>query len=84
MCVCVWGGAHYKLDKYDSGHFGTCPRYYCEKMGLLPVGQHDQPGQSPVRLYCPNCKDIYVCNNNKFANVDGKYYIYNNVFFFLY
>ncbi|KAG2224797.1 hypothetical protein INT45_005321 [Circinella minor] len=67
-------GLYQMLDKYNLGHFGTCPRYYCEKMGLLPVGQHDQPGQSPVRLYCPNCKDIYTCNNNKYSNVDGAHF----------
>ncbi|KAI9258078.1 putative casein kinase II subunit beta-2 [Phascolomyces articulosus] len=66
-------GLNQMLDKYRAGDFGSCPRYYCEKMYLLPVGQHDQPNISPVRLYCPNCMDIYACNN-KYANVDGAHF----------
>ncbi|KAI8136759.1 casein kinase II, regulatory subunit [Fennellomyces sp. T-0311] len=61
------------LWKYKSGHFGYCPRVYCEKTAMLPVGQSDIPNAGSVRLYCPNCRDIYLCNG-KHANVDGAHF----------
>ncbi|CEG83646.1 Putative Casein kinase II subunit beta [Rhizopus microsporus] len=60
------------LEKYKAGEFGKCPRVYCDGCHLLPCGQHDTPKQSNVRLYCPNCKDIYIPPNPKYAHIDGK------------
>lgn len=62
-----------QLEKYKSGVFGYCPRFYCDRFGLLPCGQYDLPRRdNSLRLYCPNCNDIYV-SSAKFSNIDGKY-----------
>ncbi|OAD67355.1 hypothetical protein PHYBLDRAFT_156570 [Phycomyces blakesleeanus NRRL 1555(-)] len=62
------------LKKYEAGEFGYCPRVYCEKYKVLPCGQHDLPKLGNVRLYCPNCKDIYTPTSSKFNNVDGAHF----------
>ncbi|SAL99798.1 hypothetical protein [Absidia glauca] len=67
-------GLNQMLAKYQAGEFGYCPRYYCDGFKVLPCGQHDLPRQSTVRLYCPNCKDIYIPSNNKHATIDGAHF----------
>ncbi|KAI7498837.1 hypothetical protein KC357_g27 [Hortaea werneckii] len=47
------------MEKYKQGVFGKCPRVICESQHLLPMGQHDQPGMSNVKLYCAKCEDLY-------------------------
>jgi casein kinase II subunit beta len=46
-------------EKYSSGEFSYCHRYYCDKQPVLPVGLSDIPGECMVKLYCPKCQDIY-------------------------
>ncbi|KAI7907139.1 casein kinase II, regulatory subunit [Cokeromyces recurvatus] len=58
-------------QKYRMGDFGKCPRVYCNDSYVLPCGQHDTPKLSTVRLYCPNCKDIYIPSNPRYQNIDG-------------
>ncbi|OBZ86156.1 putative casein kinase II subunit beta-2 [Choanephora cucurbitarum] len=62
------------FEKYITGDFGKCPRVYCNDHYLLPCGQHDLPKQSSVRLYCPNCKDIYIPANPKHHSIDGAHF----------
>ncbi|KAI8982382.1 casein kinase II, regulatory subunit [Mycotypha africana] len=69
-------GMFQMYEKYEAGDFGKCPRVYCDDCHLLPCGQHDLPKQGPVRLYCPNCKDIYIPPNPKHQNIDGRYSVY--------
>lgn len=38
---------------------------------MLPCGRSDQPGLDTVKLYCPNCNDIYTPPSSKYQNVDG-------------
>lgn len=45
--------------KYESGVFGTCPRFMCEGQNLLPVGVSSSVGVDRVKLFCPRCLDIY-------------------------
>ncbi|KAF9428472.1 casein kinase 2 regulatory subunit [Podila epigama] len=42
-------------DKYQAGHFGSCPRTYCQSTNVVPCGRYDLPGVETVKLYCPNC-----------------------------
>ncbi|CAO3644661.1 unnamed protein product [Cunninghamella echinulata] len=67
-------GLNQMFSKYQAGEFGYCPRYHCNKCKVLPCGQHDLPRQSTVRLYCPNCKDIYIPFNIKHSNIDGAHF----------
>ena len=46
----------------------------CDGHPLLPMGQHDVPNQSTVRLYCPKCEDIYNPKSSRHASIDGAYF----------
>lgn len=67
-------GLQRMLEKYQNKHFGTCPRVLCEGQPLLPIGLHDNPQQSWVRLYCPKCEDLYVPRGTRHATLDGAYF----------
>ncbi|KDE75382.1 casein kinase II [Aspergillus oryzae 100-8] len=62
------------VDKYKKGDFGKCPRVMCEGQPLLPMGQHDIPNMSTVRLYCPKCEDLYNPKSSRHASIDGAYF----------
>ncbi|KAF9887498.1 casein kinase 2 regulatory subunit [Aspergillus nanangensis] len=62
------------VDKYKKGDFGKCPRVMCEGHPLLPMGQHDIPNLSTVRLYCAKCEDIYNPKSSRHAAIDGAYF----------
>jgi casein kinase II subunit beta len=63
-------GLAHMADRYEEGYFGTCPRYYCIKTRVLPVGLSDAPGQARVQVYCPSCNDVYQLPS-VFHRVDG-------------
>jgi casein kinase II subunit beta len=67
-------GLQQMYEKYRYQHFGTCPRFYCHGTALLPVGRHDMPGFETVRLYCPNCMDIYIPPNSRYLGIDGAFF----------
>lgn len=60
--------------KFERNEFGSCPRYYCDGMHLIPVGSTDIPGQETVRLYCPCCNDIYLPLSSRYLNIDGAFF----------
>ncbi|KAE8152288.1 casein kinase II beta 2 subunit [Aspergillus avenaceus] len=62
------------VDKYKKCDFGKCPRVMCEGHPLLPMGQHDIPNVSTVRLYCAKCEDIYNPKSSRHASIDGAYF----------
>ncbi|GKZ18982.1 casein kinase 2 regulatory subunit [Aspergillus brasiliensis] len=62
------------VEKYKRCDFGKCPRVMCDGHPLLPMGQHDVPNQSTVRLYCPKCEDIYNPKSSRHASIDGAYF----------
>lgn len=61
------------MEKYEQGHFGACPRVFCHSTHVLPCGRADMPGVDTVKLYCPNCGDIYAPPSSKYASVDGMF-----------
>lgn len=61
-------------EKYEKKKFGTCLRVFCEGMHLIPIGRYDQPGKETVRLYCPNCSDIYLPPSSRYLNIDGAFF----------
>lgn len=67
-------GLRAMAEKYQDNCFGSCPRYYCQGMHLLPIGRYDQPGIETVRLYCPNCNDIYLPPSSRYLNIDGAFF----------
>lgn len=61
----------FQAEKYESGVFGTCPRVYCVGCNVVPCGRVDIPGNDTVKLFCPNCNDIFVPPSSRFQGVDG-------------
>ncbi|KAK6454678.1 casein kinase II, regulatory subunit [Scheffersomyces xylosifermentans] len=61
-------------SKFERNEFGSCPRYFCDGMHLIPVGSTDIPGQETVRLYCPCCNDIYIPSSSRYLNIDGAFF----------
>ncbi|KAK6462629.1 casein kinase II, regulatory subunit [Scheffersomyces coipomensis] len=61
-------------SKFERNEFGSCPRFYCDGMHLIPVGSTDIPGQETVRLYCPCCNDIYIPSSSRYLNIDGAFF----------
>lgn len=64
-------GLRLMAERYSSSQFGTCPRYYCEKSPVLPMGRYDEAGRESVHLYCPCCLDIYNPPSSIHQCVDG-------------
>ncbi|WFC93801.1 casein kinase 2 regulatory subunit [Malassezia brasiliensis] len=62
------------LEKYKRADFGRCPRVLCYQQPLLPVGLSDIPFQSPVKLYCPRCEDLYNPKSSRHGSIDGAYF----------
>ncbi|ANB12814.1 casein kinase 2 regulatory subunit CKB2 [Sugiyamaella lignohabitans] len=62
------------LEKYKNCDFGRCPRVHCHLHALLPIGLHDMPRQSTVKLYCPKCEDIYNPKSSRHSSIDGAYF----------
>lgn len=59
--------------KYNRGDFGQCPRVLCRGQHLLPVGLSDIRGTATVKLFCPNCEDIYNPKSSH-SIIDGAYF----------
>ncbi|CAG8503620.1 13151_t:CDS:2 [Funneliformis caledonium] len=64
-------GLQQMVDKYESNHFGHCPRVYCHATAVVPCGQSDVPGLETVKLFCPNCLDIYTPPSSRYQNIDA-------------
>ena len=62
-----------KIEKYEEGVFGVCPRVYCVGCSVVPCGRSDLPGLDTVKLFCPNCNDIYIPPSSRFQGVDGAF-----------
>ena len=62
-----------QVDKYEAGVFGSCPRVYCLGTGVVPCGRSDMPGLDTVKLFCPNCNDIYGPPSSRFLSIDGQF-----------
>ncbi|TFK55969.1 hypothetical protein OE88DRAFT_1621848 [Heliocybe sulcata] len=67
-------GLQAMADKYENATFGSCPRVYCQNCYVVPCGRSDVPGLDTVKLYCPNCHDIYVPPSSRFQGVDGAFF----------
>ncbi|CAG8456022.1 7776_t:CDS:2 [Ambispora leptoticha] len=67
-------GLQQMVEKYESSHFGTCPRYHCQMCPVVPCGQNDIPSVETVKLFCPNCLDLYTPPSSRYHNIDGAYF----------
>ncbi|CCK70076.1 casein kinase 2 regulatory subunit CKB1 KNAG_0D03300 [Huiozyma naganishii CBS 8797] len=67
-------GLQAMAEKFDHKVFGTCPRYYCSGMQLLPCGLSDTVGKHTVRLYCPSCQDLYLPQSSRYLCLEGAFW----------
>ena len=63
-----------QAERYENGVFGSCLRVYCSSTRLVPCGRSDMPGVDTVKLYCPNCNDIYTPSSSRYGGVDGAFF----------
>jgi hypothetical protein len=66
------GLSFWQNAKYESAHFGYCPRVYCQPSKVVPCGRSDVPGDGEVVLFCPNCMDIYHPLSSRYHCIDGQ------------
>ena len=46
-------------EKFLDGIFGYCPRILCNKQVLLPVGLSEDVRYNQVKMFCPQCQEVY-------------------------
>lgn len=61
------------MEKFEREHFGTCPRTICNSQPMLPIGLSDAINNSSVKLYCPQCNDVYN-PRSRYNSVDGAFF----------
>jgi len=66
-------GLNQMSDKFKRGEFGCCPRVYCSGQRVVPVGCSDRFGEHTVKLFCPNCNDLYFPKSVRQC-VDGSFF----------
>ncbi|XP_030554906.1 casein kinase II subunit beta' [Drosophila novamexicana] len=67
-------GIELMLEKYQKSAFGICPRVFCQRQPVLPIGLSDNPGEDMVRIFCPKCNDVYVPKSARHAAIDGAFF----------
>ncbi|KAI8394299.1 casein kinase II regulatory subunit-domain-containing protein [Radiomyces spectabilis] len=67
-------GQRIMAERYIAGQFGGCPRYYCNNCPVLPCGRYDETGRESVRMYCPNCFDLYSPPASIHHCIDGAHF----------
>ncbi|GMM31913.1 casein kinase 2 regulatory subunit [Martiniozyma asiatica (nom. inval.)] len=67
-------GLNKMAEKYRNGDFGFCNRVHCKLTPLLPIGLSDTPRVASVKLYCPNCEDIYNPKSTRHSAIDGAFF----------
>jgi casein kinase II subunit beta len=66
-------GLNLMREKFLQGRFGTCPKVFCEKQHVLPIGLSEDLKTARVKVYCPKCQEIYF-PKKKCTEMDGAYF----------
>ena len=57
--------------KYNNKDFMKCPRSYCYNFQCLPYGISSDFGEYSIKMFCPNCNNIYEVLDQNFKKIDG-------------
>ncbi|CAK84846.1 unnamed protein product (macronuclear) [Paramecium tetraurelia] len=66
-------GSAIMRERYLQGKFGHCPRIYCEKQNVIPIGLCEDLKTARVKVFCPRCEEVYM-PKKKCADIDGAYF----------
>jgi casein kinase II subunit beta len=82
--ICQTRGMSQMRKAYDKGIFGKCPRFSCHDQLLLPVGTTLRPRRHSVKVFCPQCCDIYLAPAD--VKLDGAHFgpAFPSIFLFEY
>ena len=64
-------GQKIMLERLESKYYGVCPRYLCRGQAVLPIGLSAKPEMQRVKVYCPQCQDIFPPDLAKQSDLDG-------------
>ncbi|KAJ1677097.1 casein kinase 2 regulatory subunit, partial [Spiromyces aspiralis] len=67
-------GLNDMAEKFENCEFGICPRTGCKNSLVVPCGVSDVLGVDSVKLYCPNCIDVYTPPNRRLDYVDSAFF----------
>lgn len=67
-------GQKQMLEKWEKGLFPRCPRSLCHGGTCLPCGICDELGKNKMKLFCPNCTDIYNYDSICSDFIDGAHF----------
>jgi casein kinase II subunit beta len=70
--ICQSKGLTQMKRKFESGLYGNCPRFECHDQKLLPIGRSIRPKRHSVKLFCPQCCDIYAGPSS--LKIDGAHF----------
>lgn len=71
------------MIKYKNHEFQQCPRVYCKNCTCLPYGISEEYGVAKMKMFCPNCCDIYNVDDPVLAQIDGAFFGPNWVHMFM-
>ncbi|EAY10346.1 Casein kinase II regulatory subunit family protein [Trichomonas vaginalis G3] len=71
------------MSKYREKEFQTCPRVYCKNCVCLPYGVSEEYGVAKMKMFCPNCCDIYNVEDPNLSQIDGAFFGPNWVHMFM-
>ena len=68
-------GLQEMYEKFKEGVFQSCPRVLCKGCTCIPYGITEKPGEHKVKMFCPCCSDVYLCEEGcDYENIDGSYF----------
>lgn len=67
-------GQKQMIEKKEKSLFPRCPRLLCHGEVCLPCGICDEIGKEKMKLFCPNCTDIYEYDGLCSKDIDGAYF----------
>jgi casein kinase II subunit beta len=67
-------GLDQMYEKYSRQEFPRCPRTFCEGHVCLPFGPSEEPDESVLRIFCPNCREVYSADDPVCEQIDGAYF----------